>query len=119
VDTKQPTELILSPEDACILSVEFWRLSKLAQQEQLKEHAVKIGYSAGRLRQLLDHLDIEVTDFCGQPYDPGLPAEVISIVLDDTIANGLQIVAETVVPTVIWSKQIIEAGQIIVAQSAA
>jgi len=62
-------------------------------------------------------MGIEVVDFSGRPYDPGMVPDVVEVREDQGLQDGYAIIEETIAPTVTWRGQVIEPGQIIVKRS--
>ena len=54
-------------------------------------------------------MGIEVVDFSGRPYDPGMVPEVVEVREDQGLPDGHAIIDETVAPTVTWRGQVIKA----------
>lgn len=59
-------------------------------------------------------MDIEVVNFAGRNYDPGMVPEVIQVREDQTLTTGHLVITETVEPTVMWRGRVIKPGKIIV-----
>ena len=114
-----PLELSISMERACALSVQCWRLRRLS--EVTKDTTAKSGlrHAVRHVSETLEALGIEVIDFTGRAYDPGMVPEVVEVRHDQTLTDGQTVVDETVVPTITWRGQVVSAGQIIVRRSAA
>jgi len=62
----------------------------------------------------LKDMTIEVIDFAGRSYDPGMVPEVVEVREDQGLADGHALIDETIEPTVTWRGMVIKAGQIIV-----
>ena len=62
-------------------------------------------------------MEIEIVDFAGRIYDPGLVPEVVEVRLDETLPDGHAVIEETIAPTVTWRGQVIRPGQIVVKRS--
>jgi hypothetical protein len=63
-------------------------------------------------------MGIEVVDFVGRAYDPGIAPEVIEVLEDPDLVDGHAIIEETIAPTVIWRGWVVRPGQIIVRHAA-
>jgi hypothetical protein len=113
-----PTELPISLEAACSLSLECWRLRRLA--ELLKDASAGSGlrHAVRRITEALHEMGIEVVDLAGRNYDPGMVPEVVEVREDQPLPDGRAVVAETIAPTVTWRGQVVSPGQIIVRRSA-
>ena len=69
------------------------------------------------LTDTLLQMGIEVVDFVGRAYDPGIAPEVIEVLEDPDLVDGHAIIEETIVPTVIWRGLVVRPGQVIVRQA--
>jgi hypothetical protein len=85
---------------------------------------VKIGNAGFALRhaarciaEILKEIGVEIVDFAGRNYDPGMVPEVVEVreVLD--LPDGRAVVDETIAPTVTWHGRVVKPGQIIVKRS--
>ncbi len=112
-----PDELAISMEGACDISLECWRLSQLAEVQKDSNEGAGLRHAVRRIAETLNAMEIEIIDFTGRIYDPGLVPEVVEIRLDDTLTDGHAVVEETIAPTVTWRGQVIKPGQIIVRRS--
>jgi hypothetical protein len=112
-----PDELAISVEGACDISLECWRLGKLAESQKDSNEGADLRRAVRHIAETLNAMEIEIIDFADRIYDPGLVPEVVEVRLDDTISDGLAVVEETIAPTVTWRGQVIKRGQIIVRRS--
>ena len=112
-----PAELPLDTEGACALALECWRLSLIAELLRGSNEGVGVRHAVRRITGTLKGMGIEVVDFSGRPYDPGMVPEVVEVREDQGLPDGHAIIDETVAPTVTWRGQVIKAGQIIVKRS--
>ena len=109
-----PSTLPVPLKDACTLSVECWRLARLAAS--LKDASVATGLrlAARRIAQALQEMEMEVIDYAGRPYDPGMVPEVVEVREDHTLPQDSALVDETVAPTVTWRGTVVSSGMIVV-----
>ena len=112
-----PAELPLDTEGACALSLESWRLSRIAELLSDSNEGAGVRHAVRRITETLKGMGIEVVDFSGRPYDPGMVPEVVEVREDEGLPDGHAIIDETVAPTVTWRGQVIKAGQITVKRS--
>src|SRR3974390_1987635 len=107
-------ELPISVEGVCDISMECWRLRKIAEGQIEGDDAAGMRHAVRRIGDVLSGMGVEIVDLVGRSYDPGLVPEVIEVRLDDTLPKGRVIIHETIVPTVIWRGQVVGRGQIVV-----
>ena len=112
-----PDELPITLEGACIISLECWRLSRLAESLKDSNEGVGLRHAARRIAETLNAMGIEIVDLAGRIYDPGLVPEVVEVRQDDGLSDGQAIIEETIAPTVTWRGQVVKTGQIIVKRS--
>jgi hypothetical protein len=112
-----PAELPLDTEGACALALECWRLSLIAELLRGSNEGVAVRHAVRCITGTLKEMGIEVVDFSGRPYDPGMVPEVVDVREDQGLPDGHAIIEETVAPTVTLRGQVIKAGQIIVKRS--
>lgn len=112
-----PAELPLDTDGACALSLEYWRLSHISELLRDSNEGAGIRHAVRRITETLKRMGIEVVDFTGRRYDPGMAPEVVEIREDQGLPEGHAIIDETVAPTVTWRGQVIKPGQIIVKRS--
>src|SRR5260370_22600212 len=116
MDSKSvPAELPIALEGACTFALECWRLNRMAVLLKDRAEGAGLRYAVGRIGETLDVMGIQIVDFAGRAYDPGMVPEVVEIregagLPDDSHAA----VEETIAPTIIWRGQVIKNGQIIV-----
>ena len=113
-----PSELPIALDGVCALSLECWRLKRLA--EQVGDTSARLGlrHSVRRITDTLGKMDIEVLDFAGRTYDPGMVPEVVEVREDGALPDGCAVIDETIAPTVTWRGQVVSSGQVIVRRSA-
>ena len=112
-----PTELPMDADGACALSLECWRLSLIAELLKDSNQGAGLRHAVRRITETLKGMGIEVVDFAGRPYDPGMVPEVVEVREDQGLPDGHAIIDETIAPTVTWRGQVIKPGQIIVKRS--
>jgi hypothetical protein len=109
-----PSELSITMDGACELSLECWRLRRLAEQARDSNIGPGLRYAVRRMTGTLEKLGIEVLDFAGWTYDPGMVPDVVEVREDAALQAGQAIIDETIAPTVMWHKHVVRPGQIIV-----
>ena len=114
-----PAELQITLEGACALSLECWRLKRLAELVKDADAGSWLRHAVRCITGILEKMGIQVIDFAGRTHDPGMVPEVVGIREDQALADGRAVIDETIAPTVTWRGQVINPGQIIVRRSAA
>ena len=112
-----PAELPMDTDGACALSLECWRLSLITELLRDSNEGAGLRHAVRRITETLKGMGIEVVDFAGRPYDPGMVPEVVEVREDQGLPEGHAIIDETIAPTVTWRGQVIKPGQIIVKYS--
>jgi hypothetical protein len=112
-----PNELSFAVEEVCKISVECWRLGRIAELWKDSTEAAGLRHAARRIAEALSAVGMEILDFSGRPYDPGLVPEVVEVLDDKGLPEGQTIVEETISPTLTWRGQVVKPGQIIVKRS--
>jgi hypothetical protein len=97
---------------ACVLALECWRLSLIAQLLKDGSQGAGLRHAVRRITETLKGIGIEVVDFSGRPYDPGMVPEVVEVREVQGLQDGQPIIDETVAPTVTWRGQVIKPGQL-------
>jgi hypothetical protein len=72
-------------EAACELSLECWRLKHLAEQARDSTIGAGLRYTIRRITDTLDKLGIEVLDFTGRTYDPGMVPDALCASISETL----------------------------------
>ena len=98
--------LAISIEGACDISLECWRLSQLAELKKDSSDGASLRHATGRITEALNALGIEIIDFAGRTYAPGLVPEVVEVRLDETLPDGHAVIEETIAPTVTLHGQV-------------
>lgn len=109
-----PTELPITLKGACVLSVECWRLRRLAEQVMDISAGAGLRHAVRCITDTLLQKGIEVVDFVGRAYDPGIAPKVVEVLEDPDLVDGHAIIEKTIAPTVIWRGCVVRPGQIIV-----
>ena len=107
----------LNIEAACALSLECWRLSRIAELVKDGNQGSGLRHAVRRITETLKEMGIELVDFAGRTYDPGMVPEVVEVREDQGLPDGRAIIDETIAPTVTWRGQVVKPGQIIVKRS--
>jgi hypothetical protein len=112
------TEVRMSIASASELATECWRLGKLNKESFLYTNdRLVLERSVRRINEMLGNLSLRLIDFAGSAYDPGMAPEVLEVQVDDTLSFDTSVVGETILPTIMWSGKVIQAGQIVVRQA--
>lgn len=109
-----PEELHISIGDAAAIATEVWRLTKLIEANDSEGDSASIRYSLRQFKRVLSNLGIVTTDLTGRPYEAGLIEDVVDVVEDSRLLSGQQFIEETVSPTVLWQRNVIQPGRITV-----
>jgi hypothetical protein len=112
-----PDELPITVKGACNISLECWRLSRIAESLTDSSEGRALRHAARSINEALNEIGIEIVDFAGRFYDPGMVPEVVEVRLDDTLADRQAVISETIAPTVTWRGQVVGPGQIVVKRS--
>jgi len=112
--TLVPNELAVSVEYVCNISLECWRLGRLADASGTSG---VVRHAARCIQESLNAMGIEIIDFTGRSYDPGLVPEVVEVHQDNALPAGHAVIEETVAPTLTLHGQVVRSGQIIVKRS--
>ena len=112
-----PDELPIAMEGACSLSLECWRLRRIAELAQDSNEGSGLRHAVRRIAEILKSMGVETVDFAGRIYDPGMVPAVVEVREDQGLRDGLAVVVETISPTVTWRGQVVMAGQIILKSS--
>ena len=113
-----PSELPIALDEACALSLECWRLRRLAEQVGDTSAGSGLRHAVRRITDTLGKMGIELFDFAGRTYDPGMVPEVVGVREDGALPDGRAVIDETIAPTVTWRGQVVSPGQVIVRRSA-
>ena len=109
-----PSEIPIAMDEACTISLECWRLGRIAKSAKECNESLGFRHSVRRIAEALEKMGFSVIDFAGRNYDPGMVPEVVEAIEDPTLPRGHVIIVETVAPTVIWQGQVVKPGQVIV-----
>lgn len=102
------------------LATECWRLGRLKRATCLVGNdRLALDRTVRCLTEILNSVGLEIIDFAGTAYDPGIVPEVLDVQIDSTFPAGTSLIEETVLPTVTWNNKVIQVGQIIVKQAPA
>lgn len=96
------------------LAVDSWRLNRWINSKPMDDSLTVPKHVLRRLNKFLEECAITTVDFVGQPFDPGLAAEVIDAVIDDTLAEDSVEIIESISPMVLWENTTIKHAQIVI-----
>ena len=96
-----PTELSVSLEGACALTVEVWRLRRIAEQDSKSGEGPTLRHAVRRIGEVLTEMGVEAVDFTGRKHDPGMAPEVVDVVEDLALEGKPGVIDETISPTII------------------
>jgi hypothetical protein len=94
--------------------MECWRLTRIAELLKDSNEGAGLRHAVRRITETLKGMGIEVVDFAGRPYDPGMVPEVVEVREDQGLPEGHAIIDETIAPTLTWRGHVIKPGKIIV-----
>ena len=109
-----PNSVAVSSESIYALYSEIWRLEQLAEVLIDRIQSASVRRIARQIRAGLAEIDVEMVDYTGRPYDPGMVPEVLDVQLVEGAAKVGDIVTETIEPTLLWRGQVVRRGQIVV-----
>jgi hypothetical protein len=109
-----PSSVSVSSDGVCALYSEIWRLEQLAELLVDRIQSASARRIARQIRAGLAEIDVEIVDYAGRPYDPGMVPEVLDVQLVDGVADVGDTVSETIEPTLVWRGQVLRRGQIVV-----
>ena len=109
-----PSSVSVSSDGVCALYSEIWRLEQLAELLVDRIQSASARRIARQIRAGLAEIDVEIIDYAGRPYDPGMVPEVLDVQLVDGVADVGDTVSETIEPTLVWRGQVLRRGQIVV-----
>lgn len=112
-----PDELPMAVEGACSLSLECWRLRRIAELVKDGNEGSGLRHAVRRITEILESMGIQTVDFSGRIYDPGMVPEVVEVREDQGLRDGAAVIDETITPTVTWRGQVVKPGQIILKRS--
>jgi hypothetical protein len=112
-----PAELPMAVEGAGTLSVECWRLRRVAELLKDSNEGPGLRHAVRRITEVLEAMGIEIVDFAGRTYDPGMVPEVVEVREDHGRPDGPAIIDETIAPTVTWRGQVVKSGQVVLKRS--
>ena len=95
---------------------EAWRLGRVADACEDRVAAGAVRRSARKIKSALAQYPIELIDYIGYPYDPGLVAEVVDIVEGNDPDVPLGRVVDAIEPTLKFDGEVVQRGQIIVSR---
>lgn len=96
------------------LAVDSWRLNRWIGSRPLDDSLTVPKHVLRKLNKFLEECAITTVDFVGQPFDPGLAAEVIDAVVDGNIAQDSVEIVESISPMVMWGNTTIRHAQIVI-----
>jgi hypothetical protein len=112
-----PSEVPVAMEGACAISLECWRLRRIAELVNDSNEGSGLRHAVRHITETLEVMGIEVVDFTGRTYDPGMVPEVVEVREDQGLPDGHTVIDETIAPTVTWRGQVVKPGQIILRRS--
>lgn len=104
----------ISEHNICEIYVELWKLEQMETLLIDKAQSAAVRRIVRKIREALSEVDIEIIDYVGQPYDPGMLPEVLDIETVESAEGQGDFVAETIEPTLLWRGNVLRAGQVII-----
>lgn len=99
----------------CALATHVWRTKgKLVDPDngEPKEETRRIYRHVEAALESFNQMGVTLTDWIGQPYDPGLPVKVLTFQPTEGITRDT--VVEAVRPTVVWKERLLQLGEVVV-----
>src|ERR1700692_3583028 len=90
---------------------------RIAELVKVGNTGLALRHAARRIAKVLKESGIEVVDFAGRNYDPGMVPEVVEVREVPDLPDGSAVVEETIAPTVTWRGQVVRPGQIMLKRS--
>ena len=107
----------MSVDGTRALAMECWRLRRIAKLAKDSNEGSGLRHAVRRITEILEAMGIQVVDFTGRTYDPGMVPEVVEVREDQGLPDNLSVIDETIAPTVTWNGQVIMPGQITLKRS--
>jgi hypothetical protein len=102
----------LKVSELIIMTIEVWRLNQLVNSDEHKSQ-ISLRRISRKLNENLQSLGVEVVDFTGQIYDPGISVEVSEILGSKHSDTDQMIIYETISPTILHKRKLIQTGNVI------
>jgi len=119
-DSEDLRALQMPLDKASQLATECWRLGRLTKASSIfGNDRLAVDRTVRCLNEVLSSIGIRTVDFAGTTFDPGIVPEVLEVQIDSTLPHGTIFIDETILPTVMWNRKVIQMGQIIVRQAPA
>ena len=87
-----PAELPMSVEGACTLSLECWRLRRIAELVKDSNEGSGLRHAVRCITDTLEGMGVEVVDFAGRTYDAGMVPKVVEVREDEGLPDGRAVV---------------------------
>ncbi|HYP51975.1 MAG TPA: hypothetical protein VEQ42_00455 [Pyrinomonadaceae bacterium] len=115
---KIPTQLEVPLASLADLAVEWWRLARWLASRAEESQSSHARHLARRLGKFLEERGLTVVDLTAQKYTPGLAVEVLDVLTDDSLPEGVEVIDETVAPVVMWRGAVVRYGQVVLRRRA-
>ena len=109
-----PSELSVSLSALVELAVDWWRFERWVAASVEARELAHARHLARRLDKFLRERELSVLDLTGAKYEAGLAVEVLDVVTDESLAEGTEMVEETIAPIVMWRGRVVKHGQVII-----
>lgn len=106
--------LDVSSETIADLAVEHWRLIRWVESKKGDDPLIVLKHVLRKQEKFFGDLGIELVDLTGTPFDPGLAADVIEVIDDDSIKAGESHISETISPLVMLQGMAIKHAQVVI-----
>ena len=94
------------------VTIEVWRLGQLANCHE-QNSQIGLKRISRKLNENLKSLGVEIVDFTGQMYDPGISVHVSEILGSKHLDTDLITIHETISPTILHKRKLIHTGSVI------
>ena len=84
----------MNTDGACAVSLECWRISLIAELLNDSNESPGLRHAVRRITETLKGMGIEVVDFAGRPYEPGMVPEVVEVREDQGLTEGHAVIHE-------------------------
>lgn len=109
------SESISIPLDSLIdLAVEHWRLVRWLESSGGRSSNAVIRRSIRILGDFLEQHHLGILELTGQPYEPGLAAEVVETLSDLNGPEKKVVIEETLSPIVRYNDQVVRHARIVI-----